>query len=142
MNPDAICNYQRQKMKENPFFPVKPEDFDKFEEISITIEGLKQLETLKHKCIMGRATIEKKIDCIDLMRIYATTNKSLTALKEWKKYIDRYFDELLKTRYVSDLLKDDFAMQNLKYDPKYMKSHETWFFTVVKKCYSLVDSGI
>jgi len=129
-------------MKENPYYPIKPEDFDKAEELVITKQGLEQIEILKHECIMGRATVKEKIDFIELMRIYATTNSSLVILLEWKKYLDRYFDEIIKDRYFSDLLKDGFAMKNPNFNPKYMKTHDTWQDVIVQKYYSLVASGV
>ena len=142
MNPDSLLDYHNNNMKENPFYPIKPEDFDKTEELVITKQGLEQVEILKHECIMGRATVKEKIDFIDLMRIYATTNSSLEILLEWKKYLDRYFDEIIKDRYYSNLLKDGFAMRNPKFNSKYMKSHDTWQDIVVQKYYSLIASGV
>ena len=61
MNPDALFNYQWNKMKENPYYPVNPENFDKIEEQVITKQGLEELEILKRECIMGRATKMQKI---------------------------------------------------------------------------------
>jgi len=142
MNPDALVDYQRNKMKDNPYFPVNPQNYDKIEEYVITKKGLEELTILKRECIMGRGSDKQKALYIELLRLWATTNRSLDKLREWKKYLDMYVSDIIKARYSPDLEGEDYAMKNPNYNSKYMKSHNTWHKAVIAKCYELRASGV
>ena len=143
MDPDALVDYQRNKMKENPYFPVNPQNYDKIEELVITKKGLEELTILKRECIMGRGSDKQKALYIELLRLWATTNRSLDKLREWKKYLDMYVSDIIKIHYTPTAIwREGYAVKNPNYEPKYMKSHDTWHSAVVAKCYELRASGI
>lgn len=137
MNSDQLIDYQRKMVKDNPVFPIRVEDYDKFNEYVITVKGLEQLHVLKRQVIMGKATLEDKTMLERLLNVYAHTNPSKEKLREWKSHVDRYMNDLMKTRYNPDLENEGLVERNPKYDGKYMTYWHIWTQTIVQKIYAL-----
>lgn len=137
MKSDQLIDYQRKMLKDNPVFPIRVDDYNKFNEYVITVKGLEQLHILKRQVIMGKATIEEITILERLLNIYAHTNPSKEKLREWKNHIDRYMRELMKTRFNPDLEKEGLAVKNDNFDPKYFEIWSIWNRTIVQKIYAL-----
>jgi len=138
MNPKALLDYYQNKIKENPFYPIGPEDFHKAHKFVITITGLEYLTQIKRKFVMGeKMTDEERANFLFLLLTYATTNRDVNTLREWNEDIIR-----IGLTPTPTLFKKGYTEKNPNYDPTYFECHETWQRAVLKKYYSLVTSGI
>ena len=137
MTSDNLVSFQRWMAKEYPYYPVQEKDWDKMNEDVISVRGLEQLKILKTQIIMGNYTHEDIVLLIALMELYASTNPSKERLREHKKFLDFYFNDLLKTRYRTNLIKEGLAVKNEKYNPKFRKQWDSWSMNIIKECYRL-----
>jgi len=92
MNFEGLWQYYLDRTNHNLLYPVRPEDLHKTTKSRITIKGLEYLNELKRKCIMGKdkLTDQEIANLVYLMRIYATTNHNLDALKEQDEFLFRF----------------------------------------------------
>lgn len=137
MNPDYLLEYYNSRIKTNPFYPIRPEDFDKIEKHVISKKGLEQLAILERDCLMGRTTIEDRILCCELMKLWAMNNRSLPQLLKYKKFIDIYIADHFRSMYYPDLEKEGIVEKKIKYDPKYSNYNLTWVKVILAMYYRL-----
>ena len=132
-----LVTYQRKMAKEYPYYPIKPEDWGKLNELTISVKGLEQLQILKRQTIMGNSSPEDIELLITLLDLYALANPKDERIRDWKKNLDFHFNTLLKTNYFPDLVKKGLAIKNEKYDPKFRKLWNEWGNNLIQRCYRL-----
>lgn len=128
MNFEGLWQYYLDRTSHNLLYPVRPEDLHKTTKSRITIKGLECLNELKRKCIMGKneLTDQETANLIYLMRIYATTNHNLDALKEHDEFLFRFCRKVDLLHHKITLYKNGYVEKNKEYDPKYYKFHTIW----------------
>jgi len=137
LNSDELIGYQRKMVKDNPVFPVRVEDYDKLNEFVISVKGLEQITILKRLTLMGNATLEDKVLLERLLEAYASANPSKERQREWKRHVDWYFSDLMKSRYNPDLIQEGLVVKNENFNPKYREYWNIWTRTIVSKIYAL-----
>lgn len=134
-----LVTYQRKMSKEYPYYPIKPEDWDKLNELTISVKGLEQLQILKRQTIMGNSNPEDIELLITLLDLYALANPKDERIRDWKKNLDFHFNTLWKTNYFPDLVKEGLVVKNEKYDPKFKKLWNEWRDNLIQRCYQLAE---
>ena len=68
---------------------------------------------------MGNATLEDKVLLERLLEAHASTNPSKERQREWKRHIDSYFSDLMKSRYNPDLIQAGLVVKKEKFNTEY-----------------------
>lgn len=137
MTYDNLVSFQRWMAKEYPYYPVQEKDWNKMNEYVISVRGLEQLKILKTQIIMGNYMREDIALLLSLMELYASTNPTKERLREKKKFLDFYFDDLLKTHYRTNLIKEGLAVKNPKYNRKFREQWHIFGTKLIHECYRL-----
>lgn len=137
MNLEELVKFQRKMARDYPYYPIDVKDWNKMNELNISVKGLEQLSILKRQIIHGNYTSEDIVLFLRLLELYASTNPTHQRLRDYKKHHDLYFEHLLKTHYRSNLIKENLAVKNTKYNPKFREQWNTWQSNIIKECYRL-----
>lgn len=128
MNHESLFNYYFERIKKNIFYPVRPDDLHKTCKHVITIKGLEYLTKLKRKMTIGKykLTDQETANLVYLMRVYATTNGNLEALREHDELLFRFCRDVDLIHHKITLFIDGYIEKNPYYDPKYLDYHYRW----------------
>lgn len=132
-----LVMYQRQMVKEYPYYPLEEKDWNKIQLEAITKKGLEQLEILRIQITMGRASSEDIVIYMRLLELYVCSNPSLNRARKYKKELDFHFDTLLKTYYFPDLIKEGLTIDNPNYSEERVKKFTIWGNDLIQRCYRL-----
>lgn len=132
---EELVTYQRMMTKNYPYYPIEKENWSKMNETVITIKGLEQLHILKRQSVKGECTPEDAVLFIQLLELYATTNPTIERLREFTKYLNFHFNDLLKTMYLPNLINEGLAMVNESYDSNYRHIQLKWSTELIQECH-------
>lgn len=132
---EELVKFQRMMAKDYPYYPIEEKDWGKMNEFVITIKGLEQLHILKRESIRGSCTPEDITLFIQLLELHATTNVSIERLRDHTKYLNFHIEDLMKTRYLPDLVKEGLAMANDDYNPILSQVRMVWGTELIQECH-------